>query len=192
MTDTRKQRQKGIRNADQALTVRGDHADRIVGSPCWSSSINYNRSMPEDLKLSQIGSSQLPPPFRGLHSPGVRKHCQIIFACYFRKSSIITETRERQADIDKRAERQRERTNTCTHTKAERESTDNTSKLLHRLEGDRQTGTKVQRDNEKEQIHAHCRDSQTARRTETQREKNRGHGGGGGGKKETMRRTERQ
>ena len=44
--------------------------------------------MPEDLKLSQIGSSQLPPPFRGLHSPGVRKHCQIISACYFRKSSI--------------------------------------------------------------------------------------------------------
>ena len=44
--------------------------------------------MPEDLKLSQIGSSQLPLPFRGLHSPGVRKHCQIIFACYFRKSSI--------------------------------------------------------------------------------------------------------
>ena len=44
--------------------------------------------MPEDLKLLQIGSSQLPPPFRGLHSPGVRKHCQIIFACYFRKSSI--------------------------------------------------------------------------------------------------------
>ena len=44
--------------------------------------------MPEDLKLSQIGSSQLPRPFRGLHSPGVRKHCQIIFACYFRKSSI--------------------------------------------------------------------------------------------------------
>ena len=45
--------------------------------------------MPEDLKLSQIGSSPLPPPFRGLHSPGVRKHCQLIFACYFRKSSII-------------------------------------------------------------------------------------------------------
>ena len=44
--------------------------------------------MPEDLKLSQIGSSPLPPPFRGLHSPGVRKHSQIIFACYFRKSSI--------------------------------------------------------------------------------------------------------
>ena len=43
----------------------------------WSST-NYNRSMPEDLKLSQIGSSQLPPPFRGPHSPGVRKHCQII------------------------------------------------------------------------------------------------------------------
>ena len=52
------------------------------------SSINYNRSMPEDLKVSQIGSSLLPPPFRGLHSPGVRKHCQIIFTCYFRKSSI--------------------------------------------------------------------------------------------------------
>jgi len=44
--------------------------------------------MPEDLKLSQIGSSQLPPPFRGLHSRWVRKHCQIIFACYFRKSSV--------------------------------------------------------------------------------------------------------
>ena len=46
--------------------------------------------MPEDLKLSQIGSSQPPPPFRGLHSPGVRKYCQITFACYFRKSSIHT------------------------------------------------------------------------------------------------------
>ena len=46
--------------------------------------------MPEDLTLSQIGSSLLPPPFRGLHSPGVRKHCQIIFAFYFRKSSIVT------------------------------------------------------------------------------------------------------
>ena len=44
--------------------------------------------MPEDLELSQIGSSQLPPSFRGLHSPRVRKHCQIIFACYFRKLSI--------------------------------------------------------------------------------------------------------
>ena len=44
--------------------------------------------MPEDLKLSQIGSSLLPPPFRGLHSPGVRKHCQIIFVYYFRISSI--------------------------------------------------------------------------------------------------------
>ena len=51
-------------------------------------------SMPEDLKLSQIGSSQLPPPFRGLHSPGVRKHCQIIFACYFRKSSVDCSTRQ--------------------------------------------------------------------------------------------------
>ena len=44
--------------------------------------------MPEDLNLSQIGSSQLPPAFRGLHSLGVRKRCQIIFACYFWKSSI--------------------------------------------------------------------------------------------------------
>ena len=44
--------------------------------------------MPEYLNVSQIGSSPLPPPFRGLHSPGVRKHCQIIFACYFQKSSI--------------------------------------------------------------------------------------------------------
>ena len=48
--------------------------------------------MPEDLKLSQIGSSQLPPPFRGLHSPRVRKHCQIIFACYFQKLSITSVT----------------------------------------------------------------------------------------------------
>ena len=47
--------------------------------------------MPEDLKVSQIGSSPMPPPFRGLHSPGVRKHCQIIFACYFRKSSITVQ-----------------------------------------------------------------------------------------------------
>ena len=46
--------------------------------------------MPEDLKMSQIGSSPLPPPFRGLHSPAVRKHCQIIYACYFRKSSIFS------------------------------------------------------------------------------------------------------
>ena len=27
--------EKSIRNADQALTVRGEHADRIVGSPSW-------------------------------------------------------------------------------------------------------------------------------------------------------------
>jgi len=33
---------------------------------------------------------QAPPPFRGLHSPGVRQHCQIIFACLLRKSSIQT------------------------------------------------------------------------------------------------------
>ena len=45
--------------------------------------------MPEDLKLSQIGSSLLLPPFRGLHSPRVRKHCQIIFTCYFWKLSIL-------------------------------------------------------------------------------------------------------
>ena len=44
--------------------------------------------MPEDLKLSQISSSPLPPPFKGLHSPGVRKHCEINFACNFRESSI--------------------------------------------------------------------------------------------------------
>ena len=44
--------------------------------------------MPEDLKVSQISSSPLPLPFRGLHSPRVRKHCQIIFTCYFWKSSI--------------------------------------------------------------------------------------------------------
>ena len=44
--------------------------------------------MPEDLKLSQVSSSLLPSPFRGLHSPGVRKHCQIIFAFCFRKSSV--------------------------------------------------------------------------------------------------------
>ena len=37
MTDTRKQKEKkkSIRNADQALTVRGEHADRIAGSPSW-------------------------------------------------------------------------------------------------------------------------------------------------------------
>ena len=44
MTDTRKQmrrkkkeeeEKKSIRNADQALTVRGELADRIVGSPGW-------------------------------------------------------------------------------------------------------------------------------------------------------------
>ena len=50
--------------------------------------------MPEDLKLLQIGSFQLPPPFRGLHSPGVRKHFQIIFASYFRKSPIVYYLRE--------------------------------------------------------------------------------------------------
>ena len=55
--------------------------------------------MPEDLKVSQIGSSPLPPPIRGLNSPGVRKHCQIIFACYFPKSSIdeSTVTTDQQA-----------------------------------------------------------------------------------------------
>ena len=35
--------------------------------------------MPEDLKLSQIGSSQLPPPFRGLHSPGFP---EIVYCAY--------------------------------------------------------------------------------------------------------------
>ena len=52
--------------------------------------------MPEDLKLSQIGSSQLPLRFRGLDSPGVRKHCQSIFACYFRKSFIVPQSVLRQ------------------------------------------------------------------------------------------------
>ena len=92
MRDTRKQKANKIKSSEMPIKhspVRGEHADRIVGSPSWQSSVNFNRSMPEDLKLSQIGSSPLPPPFKGLHSPGVRKHCQIIFACYFRKSSII-------------------------------------------------------------------------------------------------------
>ena len=48
MTDTRKQKAEKASNADQTLTVRGEHADRIVGSPSWQSSINYNRSMPEE------------------------------------------------------------------------------------------------------------------------------------------------
>ena len=54
--------------------------------------------MPKDLKVSQIGSSPLPPPFRGLHSLGVRKHCQIIFTCYFRKSSVCWRTRSVAVD----------------------------------------------------------------------------------------------
>ena len=93
MTDTRtrKQRQKRHQKCRSSAHCSWEHADRIVGSPSCQSSINYNRSMPEDLELSQIGSSQLPPPLRGLHSPGERKHCQIIFACYFRKSSILAE-----------------------------------------------------------------------------------------------------
>ena len=39
--------------------------------------------MPEDLKPSQIGSFPLSPPFRGLHSPGVRKHCQVYLRLLF-------------------------------------------------------------------------------------------------------------
>ena len=36
MTDTGVNKgRKGIRNGDQAPTVRGEHADRIVGSPSW-------------------------------------------------------------------------------------------------------------------------------------------------------------
>ena len=74
--DTRKQKAEKtskmpIKHSLHSLT--GEQADRIVGSPSWWSSINYNRSMPEDLKLSQIGSSMQPPLFRGLHSPVVRK-----------------------------------------------------------------------------------------------------------------------
>ena len=65
--DTRKQRQKRHQKCRSS-------AHCSWGTCRSDSSINYNRSMPEDLKLSQIGSSQLPPPFRGLHSPGVRKH----------------------------------------------------------------------------------------------------------------------
>ena len=65
----------------------------------WQSSIYNNRSMPEGLILSQTSAFRLLPPFsnhgpiymlvyrsspclkwcqtlRGLHSPGVRKHCQ--------------------------------------------------------------------------------------------------------------------
>ena len=55
--------------------------------------------MPVDLKLSQIGSSPLLPPFRGPHSPGVRKHYQIIFACYFRISSIRRDVSLSSADL---------------------------------------------------------------------------------------------
>jgi len=44
--------------------------------------------MPEDLKVLQISSSLLPPPFRGLHSPGIRKLSIFFFAYYFQKSSI--------------------------------------------------------------------------------------------------------
>ena len=89
MTYTRKHRQKRHQKCRSSAhcswgTCRSDSRS----PPSWQSSINYNRSMPEDLKLSLIGSSQLPPPLRGLHSPRVRKHCQIIFACYFRKSSV--------------------------------------------------------------------------------------------------------
>ena len=63
--------------------------------------------MPEDLKLSQIGSSQLPIPFRGLHSPRLRKHCQIIFACYFRKSSISSPKDERYTKRNSRLDSER-------------------------------------------------------------------------------------
>ena len=35
MTDTVNKGRKGIRNDDQALTVRGKHADQTVGSPSW-------------------------------------------------------------------------------------------------------------------------------------------------------------
>ena len=46
--------------------------------------------MPDDLKVSQIGSSPLPPPFRGLHSPGVKKKkLSNYLRLLFRKSSII-------------------------------------------------------------------------------------------------------
>ena len=44
--------------------------------------------MPEDLKLSQIDSSQQPPPFRELYSPGVRNTVKLFLPVIFRKSSI--------------------------------------------------------------------------------------------------------
>ena len=74
--------------------------------------------MPEDLKVSQIGSSPLPPLFRGLHSPGVRKRCQIIFACYFRKSSINNGLYD--GHVDKRQ---------LAHKKARPVNTDRVSKM---------------------------------------------------------------
>ena len=43
----------------------GEHADRIAGSLSWQPRINYNRSMPADLKLSQIGSSPLAASIQG-------------------------------------------------------------------------------------------------------------------------------
>ena len=53
--------------------------------------------MPEDLKLSQIGSSPLPPPLRGLHSPGVRKlsnylrllFLEIVYCCCWFAQGLI-------------------------------------------------------------------------------------------------------
>ena len=46
--------------------------------------------MPEDLKtVADRLFSAAALHSGGLHSPGVRKHCQIIFACYFRKYSIL-------------------------------------------------------------------------------------------------------
>ena len=55
--------------------------------------------MPEGLILSQTNAFRQPgfsnpclkwcPTLRGLHSPGVRKRCQMILSCYFWKSSIL-------------------------------------------------------------------------------------------------------
>ena len=64
--------------------------------------------MPEDLKLSQIGSSQLPPPFRGLHSPGVRKlsnylcllFLEIVYSQSFFSAAGSADTSQEEEDME--------------------------------------------------------------------------------------------
>ena len=79
MTDTQNKRQKRHQKCRSSTHCSWGTCRSDSRFPQLVVSINYNRSMPEDLKLSQIGSSQLPPPFRGLHSPGVRKHLCLLF-----------------------------------------------------------------------------------------------------------------